>query len=200
MRGTIRTAIVAPLVVSLGVMTACVPPPPAKLPDAPQVPLQQRMAWILRLEDQRLLRFELPAPPPPPAPVKGKKPAPVVTPPPPSSSPDLAVLVRDGDPRVRRRAALALGRVRSKAGVPALVAALPDKDPDVRAMAAFALGLIGDRSAESALEPLLTDASPRVRGRAAEALGLIGATGDRASYRPDGCGVRQERPCCGHAA
>ncbi len=173
-----RTAIVAPFVVSLGVMTACVPPPPPKLPDAPQVPLQQRMAWILRLEDQRLLRFELPAPPPPPpTPVKGKKPAPVVTPPPPSSSPDLSVLVRDGDPRVRRRAALALGRVRSKAGVPALVAALPDTDPDVRAMAAFALGLIGDRSAESALEPLLTDASPRVRGRAAEALGLIGATG-----------------------
>jgi HEAT repeat protein/cyclophilin family peptidyl-prolyl cis-trans isomerase len=135
------------------------------------------MAWILRLEDQRLLRFELPAPPPPPpTPVKGKKPVPVAPPPPPSSSPDLAVLVRDGDPRVRRRAALALGRVKSKAGVPALVAALPDTDPDVRAMAAFALGLIGDRSAESALEPLLTDASPRVRGRAAEALGLTGAT------------------------
>jgi cyclophilin family peptidyl-prolyl cis-trans isomerase/HEAT repeat protein len=175
MRKTMRTAIVA----SLGVMTACVPPPPPKLPDVPQVPLQQKMAWILRLEDQRLLRFELPAPAPPPspAPVKGKKPAPVVTPPPPSSSPDLAVLVRDSDPRVRRRAALALGRVRSKAGIPALVAALPDTDPEVRGMAAFALGLIGDRSAESALAPLLTDASPRARGRAAEALGLIGATG-----------------------
>ena len=124
-----RSAIRATVVVSLGVMTACVPPPPPKLPDAPQVPLQQRMAWILRLEDQRLLRFDLPAPPPPPPPEKGKKPAPVVTPPPPSSLPDLAVLVRDGDPRVRRRAALAIGRVRSKAGVPPLEAALADTDP-----------------------------------------------------------------------
>jgi len=170
-----RTAIRTTIVVSLGVMTACVPPPPPKLPDAPQVPLQQRMAWILRLEDQRLLRFDLPAPPPPPPPEKGKNPAPVV-PPPPSSLPDLAVLVRDGDPRVRRRAALAIGRVKSKAGVTLLVAALPDTDPDVRAMAAFALGLIGERSAEPALAPLLTDSSPRVRARAAEALGLIGAT------------------------
>jgi len=171
-----RTAIRTTIVVSLWVMTACVPPPPPKLPDAPQVPLQQRMAWILRLEDQRLLRFDLPSPPPPPPPAKGKKPAPVVTPPPPSSLPDLAVLVRDGDPRVRRRAALAIGRVKSKAGVTPLVAALPDTDPDVRAMAAFALGLIGERSAEPALAPLLTDSSPRVRARAAEALGLIGAT------------------------
>ena len=109
--------------------------------------------------------------------MKGKKAVPVAVPPSPSSSPDLAVLVRDRDARVRRRAALALGRVKSAAGVPLLVAALPDTDPDVRAIAAFALGLIGDGSAESALVPLLTDTSPRVRGRAAEALGLIGAKG-----------------------
>ncbi len=91
------------------------------------------------------------------------------------------MLVRDGDPRVRRRAALAIGRVKAKAGVPLLVSTLPDTDPDVRAMAAFALGLIGDGSAEAALAPLLTDASPRVRGRAAEALGLIGAKGAAAA-------------------
>ncbi len=172
-RSVFMTAIAASLVV----LSACVPTPPPKLPEAPQVPQQQKMAWILRLEDQRLLRFELPAPPPPPPPVKGKKPAPVVVPPPPSSLPDLSVLVRDGDARVRRRAALAIGRVKAKAGVPLLVSALPDSDPDVRAMAAFGLGLIGDGSAEAALAPFLTDASPLVRGRAAEALGLIGATG-----------------------
>ena len=172
-RSVFMTAIAASLVV----LSACVPTPPPKLPEAPQVPQQQKMAWILQLEDQRLLRFELPAPPPPPPPVKGKKPAPVVVPPPPSSLPDLSVLVRDGDARVRRRAALAIGRVKAKAGVPLLVSALPDTDPDVRAMAAFALGLIGDGSAEAALAPFLTDASPLVRGRAAEALGLIGAKG-----------------------
>jgi HEAT repeat protein/cyclophilin family peptidyl-prolyl cis-trans isomerase len=167
------TAITASLVV----LSACVSTPSPKLPEAPQVPERQKMAWILQLEDQRLLRFELPAPPPPPPPVKGRKPPPVVVPPPPSSMPDLSVLVRDRDARVRRRAALAIGRVKSRAGVPLLVSALPDTDPDVRAMAAFALGLIGDGSAEAALAPLLTDASPRVRGRAAEALGLIGAKG-----------------------
>ena len=110
---------------SLVALSACVPTPPPKLPEGPQVPRQQKMAWILQLEDQRLLRVDLPAPPPPPPPVKGKKPAPVVVPPPPSSLPDLSVLVRDGDARVRRRAALAIGRVKSKAGVPILVSALP---------------------------------------------------------------------------
>ena len=173
MHTAIHTAIAA---ASLVVLSACVSTPPPKLPEAPQVPEQQKMAWILQLEDQRLLRLDLPAPPPPPPPVKGKKPAPVVTPPP-SSLPDLSVLVRDRDARVRRRAALAIGRVKSKAGVPLLVSALPDTDPDVRAMAAFALGLIGDGSAETELALLLTDTSPLVRGRAAEALGLIGAKG-----------------------
>jgi len=167
-----RMVIAAALVAA----SACVPPPPPKVPDAPQVPYPQKMAWIHQLEDQRLLRFDLPAPAPPP-PVKGRKPVPAATPPPPSSSPDLSVLIRDGDPRVRRRAALAIGRVKSTAGVSLLVATIGDADPDVRAMAAFALGLIGDQSAESALASLLTDTSPRVRGRAAEGLGLIGAAG-----------------------
>jgi HEAT repeat protein/cyclophilin family peptidyl-prolyl cis-trans isomerase len=130
------------------------------------------MAWILQLEDQRVLQVELPAPPPPP--VKGRKPA---VPPPPTSSPDLAVLVRDTDPRIRHRAALAIGRVKDRAGIPLLVGTLTDADPDVRSMAAFALGLIGDPSVESALTPLLADPSALVRGRAAEALGLVGAKG-----------------------
>jgi HEAT repeat protein/cyclophilin family peptidyl-prolyl cis-trans isomerase len=139
------------------------------------------MAWILQLEDQRLMRLEQPVPAPPPPPIKGRKPAPVVAPPPPSSSPDFAVLIRDEDPRIRRRTALAIGRVRSRSGVPLLVSTLTDTDRDVRAMAGFALGLIGDASAESSLTPLLTDASPLVRGRAAEALGLVGAKGAAAA-------------------
>jgi cyclophilin family peptidyl-prolyl cis-trans isomerase/HEAT repeat protein len=163
------------------VLAACGPVPPPKLPAVDLIPERQKMAWILQLEDQRILRLDLPAPAPPPAPVKGKKPAPVVVPPKPSSTPDLAVLVRDADPRLRRRAALAVGRVRAKAGIPILTALLTDTDPDVRAMSAFALGLIGDASAESALTPLLADAAPLVRGRAAEGLGLIGAKGSAAA-------------------
>ncbi len=60
---------------------------------------QQKMAWILQLEDQRLLRIDLPAPPPPPPPVKGKKPAPVVTP------AAAIVFARPVDARARRRRA-----------------------------------------------------------------------------------------------
>jgi cyclophilin family peptidyl-prolyl cis-trans isomerase/HEAT repeat protein len=161
--------------------SACGPTPPPKLPAPAAVPEPQKMAWILQLEDQRLLHLDLPAPEPPPPPVKGRKPKPVAIPPKPSSSPDLAVLVRDTDPRIRRRAALAIGRVKSTDGMSTLAATLTDTDPDVRAMAAFALGIIGDSSAESALTPLLTDAAPMVRGRAAEALGQIGAKGAAAA-------------------
>jgi len=85
------------------------------------------------------------------------------------------VLVRDGDPRIRRRAALAVGRVKERSGLGLITPLLADADADVRAMAAFGVGLIGDASAEAALVPLLADSAPLVRGRAAEALGSIGA-------------------------
>ena len=166
------------LFVAMVGLGACktVPLPP---PKAPTVPLDKKMSWLFQLEDQRILRLEVP-PPPPPAPVvppKGRRVVPQPEPPPPDSSPDLAVLVKDSEARVRRRAALALGRVGLPDGVALLTATLADSDPDVRAMAAFALGLLGTQSAsaEGALTVLLADSSPIVRGRAAEALGQIGA-------------------------
>ena len=171
----------ATVVAAVGLHAACMNTPPPKLPAAPVVPERQKQAWILQLEDQRLLRIEPPPAPPPPPIVKGRKPAAVVPPPAPSSSPDLAVLVRDPDARLRRRAALAIGRVKERAGTALLVPALADADADVRAMAAFALGLIGDATVEASLAPLLDDAAPIVRGRAAEALGLIGAKGAAAA-------------------
>src|SRR5262249_16603868 len=76
--------------------------------------------------------------------------------------------------RVRRRAALAVGRVGLPAGIPPLVEVLKDGDPEVRQMAAFALGLIGDRAARDPLIAALGDSTPLVQGSAAEALGLIG--------------------------
>jgi len=75
---------------------------------------------------------------------------------------------------VRRRAALAIGRVGLPDGVPPLVALLADSDQEVRQMAAFALGLIGDRTARDPLVTALADSSLMVKGSAAEALGLIG--------------------------
>lgn len=118
----------------------------------------------------------LPEPPPAPVvPVRGR-PAAVIPPPPPPppSPPDLIRLLGDGDVRIRRRAALAVGRVGLADGVAPLVSLLTDAEPEVRQMAAFSIGLIGDRSGGDPLIAALGDPSPFVKGSAAEALGLIG--------------------------
>jgi HEAT repeat protein/cyclophilin family peptidyl-prolyl cis-trans isomerase len=129
------------------------------------------MSWILRLEDQRVLRDPAPPPVAPPAvPVRGRR---AVTAPPPAP-PDLVQLLTDPDARVRRRAALAVGRVGLAEGVAPLVPLLRDPEPEVRGMAAFALGLIADASASEPLRAALADSAPLVQGRSAEALGLIG--------------------------
>jgi cyclophilin family peptidyl-prolyl cis-trans isomerase/HEAT repeat protein len=159
---------------------ACASAPP-KAPPAPTISADQKMSWILRLENQRILRA--PAPPPvvttPPPNAKKQKSTP--PPPPPVATPDLTTLVVDTEARIRRRAALAIGRVGLPEGVAPLQTTLSDADADVRQMAAFALGLIGDKSAVPALTTALQDADARVRGRAAEALGLIGDTGSAAA-------------------
>ena len=146
---------------------------PAAPPAPPAVPYQQKAAWILQLEDQRVLQLAE-APPPAAVPAKGRRPP--APPPKPDSSPNLAVMVKDADGRVRRRAAIAVGRVGLKEGVPLLTPLLADADSHIRQAAAFSLGLIGDQSASGALLPLLSDPDPVVRGRAADALGLMGAS------------------------
>ncbi len=170
--GTSRWALGVALLCS-GCATA--PPTRSRLPDSPP-PLtwHEKLTWILRLEDQRILRD--PNPPPPAVLVPAGKNVPAIMAPAPPS--DLVRLLGDPEARVRRRAALAVGRVGLPEGVEALVARLTDDEPEVRQMAAFALGLIADRSAGPALLMALADPDPTVQGRAAEALGLIG---DRAS-------------------
>ncbi len=91
-----------------------------------------------------------------------------------SPSANLLQMLTDGEARIRRRAALAVGRVGLAEGVPPLIELMKDSDPEVRQMAAFALGLIGDRRAHDPLVGALADPSPLVQGSAAEALGLIG--------------------------
>ncbi len=135
------------------------------------------MAWILRLEDSRILRDPAPpAPPPaavvPPANARGRNVAPA--PPPPPPVPDLVALLSDKEARIRRRAALAVGRTGDPAGVPPLITLMTDSDPEVRQMAAFALGQLGDRRASAALTGALNDSMPIVKGSAAEALGALG--------------------------
>ncbi len=83
-------------------------------------------------------------------------------------------MLKDAEPRIRRRAALGIGRVGLPEGVEPLKALLAsDTVPEVRQMAALALGLIGDNSAADALVTALADADPFVQGRAADALGQI---------------------------
>ncbi|MFL6279957.1 MAG: HEAT repeat domain-containing protein [Vicinamibacterales bacterium] len=156
------------------VVAGCASAPPVVAPP-PKVAVEKKMTWLLQLEDRRILRMEPPAPPAPvPAPTGGHTRA-ATPPPPPEVAPDLTSLVTDSEARIRRRAALAIGRVGLAAGVQPLVGSLSDADPDVREMAAFALGLIGDAAATPPLMKALTDSSPIVRGRAAEALGQVNA-------------------------
>ena len=151
------------------------PTQPATAAAPPAVTWEQKLTWMTRLEDQRILRD-----PNPPAPVilrpaTDKTPA-VIAPPPPS---DLIRLLGDSEARVRRRAALAVGRVGLVEGVQPLEMLLSsDEEAEVRQMAAFALGLIGDPSARTALQMSLRDPSPLVQGRAAEALAAIGDKSD----------------------
>jgi cyclophilin family peptidyl-prolyl cis-trans isomerase/HEAT repeat protein len=162
---TARLALAAALLAG-----GCASAPPVA-PAPPAVSFEKKMAAILQLEDQRMLKVE-----PPPAPVVAVPPKRGrVTVPPPPFTPDLGALLSDADPRIRRRAALAIGRVGLREGLAPLAGTLADADADVRAMAAFAIGLLGDASAAPQLTPALNDPSPLVRGRAAEALGLVGA-------------------------
>ena len=69
------------------------------------------MSWILRLEDHRVLRSTVPVAAT--ASRGGAVLSPVV--------PDLVLMLGDGEARVRRRAALAVGRVGLAEGVPPLV-------------------------------------------------------------------------------
>lgn len=139
-------------------------PPPA--PPRPVIPIDKKVAWILRLETQRVIADEASRSEPPSS-VGPRVLIPAIT-------PDLLALSLDPDNGIRRRALLALGRVGLPEGVPTLIGALADSEEGVRATAAFGLGLAASRDGVDPLVALLKDPSPVVRGRAAEALGLIG--------------------------
>jgi cyclophilin family peptidyl-prolyl cis-trans isomerase/HEAT repeat protein len=120
---------------------------PVVNPTPPPTVFEQKMRWILQLEDQRQLR---------------------------GGGGDLLTLLSDQEARIRRRSALAAGRVKLPEAIPALTTTLQsESDPEVRQMAAFAMGLIGDAAAAPALMTALTDPDPLIQGRAAEALGMI---------------------------
>ncbi len=85
------------------------------------------------------------------------------------------------DAGIRRRAAVAAGRIGDALAVPRLIESLKDEVVEVRRAAALALGLIASPEAVAALTTSLSDADALTRGRASEALSRIG----QASSGPD---------------
>ncbi len=88
---------------------------------------------------------------------------------------DLKELLASPNPTIRKRAALATGRIGNEDSVSALAGLLKDAETDVRTMAVFA---IGEVEAASGADPLLailksTNEPLIVRARAIEALGKI---------------------------
>jgi cyclophilin family peptidyl-prolyl cis-trans isomerase/HEAT repeat protein len=161
--------------------------PVATTPARPQIPAvtwEEKLSWIMRLENQRILRD--PNPPARAVLVAAAPNQPAVLGPPAPS--DLVVLLKDPEGRVRRRAVLAAGRTGLLEAVAPVSDLLKDPEPEVRQAAAFALGLLGSPDARAALTAALSDTDAHVQGRAAEALGLIG---DRADATAVSAMVRQ---------
>jgi cyclophilin family peptidyl-prolyl cis-trans isomerase/HEAT repeat protein len=90
---------------------------------------------------------------------------------------ELSGLLSDKSPEVRRRAALAAGRIGDERAITLLVTMLRvDAEPRVRAMAAFALGETESvKGAEALMAELKASESSEVRARSVEALGKIAA-------------------------
>ena len=108
----------------------------------------ETLAFVLAVEDERLLDERL-----------------------------LGKALQSDDPLVRRSAALAIGRIGDRRGIPLLIAPLSDPDTSVQATAAFALGLLRDTSAIHPLEERLsdsTDLAPTLAVEAVSALAKIG--------------------------
>lgn len=166
-----------PALVSTLLLTgACATAPVVVAPVKPTtIAWEQKLGWMMRLEDQRILRDAAAANPDAAVVTPAAAPGAVAPLLPPS---DLVRLLRDPEGRVRRRAALAAGRVGLAEAVEPLISLLTDEEWEVRQMAAFALGLIGAPSARPALTSALTDVHPVVQGRAAEALAAIGDKAD----------------------
>lgn len=98
---------------------------------------------------------------------------------------EISAAAGDASAAVRRRAALAAGRIGDRAATPVVVRLLADPDTSVAASAAFALGLLRDTSAVAPLvavvRPELAATRPTVAGEAALALAKMPTAAGKAA-------------------
>ncbi len=96
--------------------------------------------------------------------------------------------------KLRRSAAITLGRIGGPGVRELLEAELGDPQPTVRAGVALGLGELGDQGAIPAVRPLLVDRDPEVREAAVRALGMLDAKEDAEAigelYRDEADGVK----------
>ena len=85
------------------------------------------------------------------------------------------IVANDADPARRKRAAIALGRMRALEGVSALTKVLSDKDPTVAVSAIQALEAMRQKGVTKDIVACLKASDPSVRRSAAKALGRLGA-------------------------
>lgn len=154
-RGNKRKALGAVLVAIVGMIPGCaLNARGTGRPNAVPVPVEtgppsrlEAYAEILRLEDRREL-----------------------------GGGTLSQLLKSPEAAIRRRAALAIGRIGDPLGLGHLLPLMDDSEPLVRRAAAFALGLLKQKEASATLVRALKDSDPSVRGRASEALSRLGAS------------------------
>jgi HEAT repeat protein len=96
--------------------------------------------------------------------------------------PYLMILLTHDDPRVRRRAAEALGRLQDAGAFESLVIALRDRDRTVQQAVIGALGAIGDPRAIPPLRQLRPLVDRQLRAAIEDAQRAIAASRDNEPY------------------
>lgn len=95
-------------------------------------------------------------------------------------------LLTDRSYNVRAQAAIVLGKLKDRRGVPLLIKALADKEAAVRAMAAASLGKLGDTTAIGALRARLDDPDGLVRTTVERAITAIETGESNPTVTPNG--------------
>lgn len=86
----------------------------------------------------------------------------------------IEILSKDSDSLMRKRAAIALGRIRDKAALKPLLDSLANETPTIVISLIDALAILGEKKASENIAPLLQNTDPSVRMHAAKALGTLG--------------------------